>query len=496
MDSQVASSGAPCPQAPAPEKFKVVIARLADGRGRKIAGKGELVLDGATLRISGRVPGTGFFGLWNQWAEVAIPLSEVFNVVVGGNLLSMERVRDGFTVGMPTVRAASRADAARIAGSLPTETTPEFLERRKKADAFASALNTATPRVFVTHAVIAINVLVFVAMGVAGAGWFKSDLGKMVQWGADFWPLTTGGEWWRLLTSEFLLFGLFHLGLYMWGLSSVGILTERLYGNWIYALIYLFGALTSSLAAVWWDSHEIIGAGASGAIFAVYGALLAYLVCQSASFPKGAVRPMLKSNLTFIAYNVFYGMTHGGISNAAHLGGLAGGLLLGVVLSRPLALEQRTRQALPRLAGGGILGIAVLSAAFVCLPKYGGDVAVDMTFRTEMQSVSAEVDILNSRYRRLAGQANAGLLDDGKCARLLDENLIPRWQGLASRMSAVALGGESPLRPLQQKWTKYCQLQCDALRTLSEGLKTGDERKMKEAAALMDKADKVASQTP
>jgi len=233
----------------------------------------------------------------------------------------------------------------------------------------ADSLTTATPYVFVTPTILALNILVFAAMVIAGVGLMNPDIHKMVSWGADYWPLTTTGQWWRLLTSAFLHFGLLHIALNMWALFSIGKLTERLYGNLSYALIYLFGALASGLASTWWDRNSV-SAGASGAIFAVYGAFLAFLACQHRSFPKGAVTPLLKSALTFVAFNVFYGMTNPGISNSAHLGGLLSGFALGLILARPLESQPRARQRIPRLALALLTCALVLGSGLYFIPKY------------------------------------------------------------------------------------------------------------------------------
>lgn len=138
----------------------------------------------------------------------------------------------------------------------------------------------------ITLVIIGANVLVFLAMGVTGAGWLDFDWQKAVIWGADYWPLTSTGQWWRLLTAAFVHFGLNHLISNMSVLAVAGIVTERLYGKRMYALIYLYGAVASSLAGRW--LHQTgAAAGASGAVFAVIGALLVYLIVHRRGFARG-----------------------------------------------------------------------------------------------------------------------------------------------------------------------------------------------------------------
>ena len=96
---------------------------------------------------------------------------------------------------------------------------------------FGSSLAAATPKLWVTHLIVAANVLVFVAMLADGAGWLDSNSAVHLRWGANFGPLTKEGGWWRLFTCTFLHFGVLHIGMNMWALWSAGALAERLYGN-------------------------------------------------------------------------------------------------------------------------------------------------------------------------------------------------------------------------------------------------------------------------
>lgn len=240
-------------------------------------------------------------------------------------------------------------------------------EQRKTVE-FYGAIQQLSSSGIVTLSIIAINVLVYLAMAFSGAGFFEISSDKALRWGADLWALTTGGQWWRLLTSTFLHFGLIHIGFNMWALYQAGRLTERLYGRWFYLLIYLYGAVMSGLASIWWDRPAVC-AGASGAIFAVFGALLAYLILHRQTFPRAVVQPLTNSTAAFIAYNIFFGLTQKNISNSAHIGGLISGLLIGMVVARPMEASRRRRQLWPRLIGGLLVSAATAGAAIQAIPK-------------------------------------------------------------------------------------------------------------------------------
>src|SRR5581483_206797 len=97
--------------------------------------------------------------------------------------------------------------------------------------------NQTPATAIVTPILLALNVAVYILMGVSGAGWMDVKAQAAIHWGADFAPLTTTGDWWRLLTSAFVHFGFIHLALNMWVLLSVGRFTERLFGRGFFALV-------------------------------------------------------------------------------------------------------------------------------------------------------------------------------------------------------------------------------------------------------------------
>ena len=204
----------------------------------------------------------------------------------------------------------------------------ECKDCRKASVAAVAAAPTGvkfTPVVTVTF--IALNALVYVAMGLSGVSWTEPSIAHAVQWGADFGPLTVSGEWWRALTSTFVHFGIIHIALNMWCLWSLGSSLELFMGRKAFAVIYLLSGLLASLTSIAWNPWRV-SAGASGAIFGVAGAFVSYLYFKKAPLDRNQVRQKLKSLLVFIGYNLMYGAA-GNVDNSAHLGGLVAGLILG-----------------------------------------------------------------------------------------------------------------------------------------------------------------------
>ena len=181
---------------------------------------------------------------------------------------------------------------------------------------------------FITPIIIYLNILIFMIMVFKGLGFVSFKGQDLLKWGANFRPLTTNGEWWRLLTNTFLHGGIMHILSNMYGLLFVGIFLEPLLERVKYLIIYLLTGILASCASLWWYDATV-SVGASGAIFGLYGVFLALLLTKV--FPPDFGKVFLTSTLIFIGYNLLMGLT-GGIDNAAHIGGLLSGFIMGLVL--------------------------------------------------------------------------------------------------------------------------------------------------------------------
>ena len=112
------------------------------------------------------------------------------------------------------------------------------------------------------------------------------------------------------------------------GLLFVGIFLEPLLGRSKYLIAYLLTGILASIASIWlYDAT--VSVGASGAIFGLYGVFLALLLAKV--YPPDFAKSFLISTVIFISYNLLMGLT-GGIDNAAHIGGLLSGFVVGLVL--------------------------------------------------------------------------------------------------------------------------------------------------------------------
>jgi rhomboid protease GluP len=147
--------------------------------------------------------------------------------------------------------------------------------------------------------------------------------------GANYGPAIRAGEYWRLVTSMFLHGSILHLALNAWALYQIGALCELLVGSPKMLLVYFATGIAGSLVSAWFSAVPSVGA--SGAIFGLLGALIAFLLRR-----RGTLTAQGKSILMQLVFwaviNVFFGFSTPGIDNSAHLGGCAAGLLLGFLL--------------------------------------------------------------------------------------------------------------------------------------------------------------------
>ena len=196
-----------------------------------------------------------------------------------------------------------------------------------------------------TYVLLAINIIVFLAMVAFGISAIDPDTTKVLHWGADYGPYTLDGQYWRLITSMFLHFGIIHLFGNMWCLWSLGRLAERLLGALSVIGVYLLTGVGASLLSLSLDPMRV-SAGASGAIFGIAGALITTLYFGKHNLQPESVRRLLGYVLRFSLLNLLFGLK-GHVDNMAHLGGLVTGLLIGLFLARTFtssADEQDTRR--------------------------------------------------------------------------------------------------------------------------------------------------------
>ena len=219
-------------------------------------------------------------------------------------------------------------------------------------------------RPVVTWALLAINILIWIATEIAGG---SEDTQVLLDFGAMFGPIIANGEYWRLFTAMFLHVGLMHLLFNGLALLIFGQVVERTYGHLQFAIIYVLAGLSGSVASYLLSSIAV-GAGASGAIFGVLGALAAFFVARREVLGEMG-RQNLSGILLIAGINLFFGFATPGIDNWAHMGGFVAGFALGLAFAPQYQTMVSPSGMLYSVAGSNVLvrRLWVLPAAVMIL---------------------------------------------------------------------------------------------------------------------------------
>lgn len=181
---------------------------------------------------------------------------------------------------------------------------------------------------FTMPIIVNLNVLAFLILIFNDVGFMHPSGSDLLEWGANRRQETLGGDWWRLISSMFLHAGFMHLLLNIYGLFMAALFLEPMIGRKLIAFLYLISGVFGSIASVSWYENSI-SVGASGAIFGLYGALLALTFTKA--LPGETKGGMLMMFGPYVAISLLMELS-GGIDNAAHIGGLLSGAVIGLII--------------------------------------------------------------------------------------------------------------------------------------------------------------------
>lgn len=215
-----------------------------------------------------------------------------------------------------------------------------------------------------TAVLIAINVIVFlVEVGKGSGGFYEIGNQTVYELGGLFGPaVSQGGDWWRIVASGFLHFGILHIGLNMYLLFILGRLLEPAIGSTRFSFIYFASLLAGSFVALWIEPNSL-SAGASGAIFGVLGTTFVIARGRRLDQIAGQIGML-------IIFNLVLTFADGHISIGAHVGGLVSGVLCGLLIvagehgryGRGLDRNQRLAIELAAIAALGVLSFILALA--------------------------------------------------------------------------------------------------------------------------------------
>jgi rhomboid protease GluP len=371
-------------------------------------------------------------------------------------------------------------------------------------DGAATRTALATPKLSLkdwfrcaTIVLIALNVMMFLMMVLQGVAVFNPTADSVLRWGADYGPLTLHGQWWRMLVSTFLHFGLIHLLFNMFVLFNIGLFLEGLADRIPFVVLYLVCGLGGSAASLAWHP-SIVSAGASGAIFGLYGALLGFLIRHRGSIPAESLASLRKGALTFLGYNLLYGLRPG-VDMAAHLGGLATGFVLGLFLIQPPSTSSSSSTSSDLTASGGVLtpasnwrvsvtvalGLALIAVPMIALPKPDDYLAEYKRLATMEEK---DLALFNASLK----QWQANQITPQQYADILEKQILPPWR--AERESMEKLKVSQDQAAMNRLLVEYLTDREQGWQFTVDGLRAHDADRLRRGAQKEADAEKVAAQ--
>jgi membrane associated rhomboid family serine protease len=335
----------------------------------------------------------------------------------------------------------------------------EAARSRPDIEEFREALRARTRWAFVTPALIAGNAIVFVLM-LAGPG-ALSDPATLAGWGGNYWLGTRNGEWWRLVTSIFVHAGMFHLLVNVAGLTQIGLILERLVGRVIMIAVFLTAGVFASLVNL--ITHPLaMSAGASGAIFGLYGLLAASSIWgmyhrSSVTIPLRAATRLVPAAVVFILYN----LANDSLGAAAEFTGLFMGLLCGAILTRGVGERKPAARPVAHVAAA-----ALVMAVLFAIPLRG---VTDV--KPEIERTVAAEDRMAGAYQKAAERFKSGGMTADALALLIDRTIIPDLLVTDARLKAL-VGVPEEHQPLVANAEEYVRLRSESWRLRSEWLRT------------------------
>jgi rhomboid protease GluP len=316
----------------------------------------------------------------------------------------------------------------------------------KDAEEVNTAFNLHNSNLYLTYGIIGINVLLFALMAFNGAGLFEPDGWVHIRWGSNYTPLTLSGDWWRLVSSIFIHFGIIHLLMNMYCLYTIGVYLEPFLGKLRFITAYLCTGVLADIVSLGWHTEDINGAGASGAVFGMYGVFLALLTTKLV--PAAIRKSLLQSIGIFVVYNLVYGMKSG-VDNAAHAGGLVSGFIIGYAFV-PMIQKEKNGQPLKWIPAA-IVALTVGITAFYLLQhpvtlkerEAALSIVKDASYRDndKFNTVLLQFDEQGaSEYKILTDST----LTDLSLTEKINQEALPGWQKLEVLFKETARYDISP----------------------------------------------------
>lgn len=338
---------------------------------------------------------------------------------------------------------------------------------------------------WVVPALMVAMIAMFVVTLRHGGGWFEMDPLVHVRMGSNLGELTSRGDWWRLFSGVLLHAGVLHLALNLWALFELGRAAERRLGAVATMLVLLVGATAGHVASLAWsaDAHAV---GASGAVLGLAGAL-------AAASPDGLRTLWTTHRIVLVAFGVgslLLAFTLPGVDPVALLAGGVAGVLIGAILKR-IAVGGFARRRAERVVVALLVPVVLATIALPVLHRTRL-IHHERTFERGVATLAREQSTLDAGMQSIIETLRSGRYSVAEVVQGL-ESQHRAWGALNAQFTRLPLEPRAHYAELHGQLQHYTSLRSRAAQALAASLRTRDEIRAREGAALHASAKQIES---
>lgn len=333
-----------------------------------------------------------------------------------------------------------------------------------------------------TFSLILLNIVVFVAMAARHIDIYNPTPADILNFGGNVKFNVTGGEWWRLITNIFVHIGILPLIVNLIGLYFIGLMVEAILGKLKFLIAYLTTGVLASLASIVWIPDGVT-AGATGAIFGLYGVLIAFVTTP---YVNKKFSPFwIFGTVAYAVFNIVVGM-RGGIDNAAAIGGFVAGLATGYLFyffhfKRELARAGGTRISIE------VLLLTTLVVYFYLRAHSRND---SLRFEREVMKLNQiEVKAMTIMQQLQSAQNN------NEAVHVLRDSALPQWKHFQQEI--MKTGGYSLSKEYKRKrklLNEYAGLRVHQTELIYKSINEGTDKYNHEIDDVSDRIEKIIDQ--
>lgn len=266
-----------------------------------------------------------------------------------------------------------------------------------------------------TPSIILINIVVMLLMMMNATSPFNPDVPSLIKFGGNYKILTVNGEWWRLITYQFVHYGIIHLFFNIIFLTIIAKLLEKVLGSWMFLFIYICSGIFGGLVSLYFQDY-LVSVGASGSIYGMYGIFFIFMV--TGVLHKNITKKYLIWLSLYIILEVLSSFYSSDIDSFAHLGGFSFGIIAGIIsMSYINDFQNQLKRNMV------IIGILLLTISSTIIYVSGA------------QSKLYDLDKQIQRFIRLEEEVNKveyfrGNYTQYDASKVIDQELLPRWAEL------------------------------------------------------------------